>query len=220
MKQIAIEWVRHEDLNPATYNPRSITPQMMDKLRKGIREFGIVDPLVINRDGTIIGGHQRLKAGLEEGYDEFPCIRLDLDKRREKALNLALNKLAGEWDYDKLGSMISEFESDPSFDIELTGFDAIEAVEITSLGDLNIVDSTALVGGPEGEDDASEESGDGEGADSGARPSGYSIVYTIVFDSEEQQKEWHAYLQALKTDFPDLETIAARIIEDIRTRAA
>ncbi len=58
-----------------------------------IEEFGFADPLVVNSDMTIIGGHQRLTVAQDLGYTEVPCAVVDIDKVREKALNIALNKI-------------------------------------------------------------------------------------------------------------------------------
>ena len=121
-----IEMVNVSDLKPAEYNPRVMAREVMDKLKKGIKEFGLVEPIVINKDGTVIGGHQRLQASIELGHTEVPCVRKDLDRQRERALNLALNKLSGDWDFGKLSDILLEFEADISFDVELTGFDNIE----------------------------------------------------------------------------------------------
>lgn len=121
------------DLNPATYNPRKISRQMLRSLKATIKEFGMVDPLIVNKDMTIIGGHQRFKACLELGFTEMPCVVLDLTKSKEKALNLALNKISGEWDKKKLEKILQEIES---IDIELTGFDEDEIAKI--IDDLQI----------------------------------------------------------------------------------
>lgn len=114
IKQIAVE-----KLKPAEYNPRKISRDMLNSLKNNIKEFGLVDPLVINKDMTIIGGHQRFKACLELGHKSIPCIVLDLTKSKEKALNLALNKITGDWDKKKLERLFKDIEE---MDIGLTGF--------------------------------------------------------------------------------------------------
>ncbi|WP_028893197.1 ParB N-terminal domain-containing protein [Syntrophorhabdus aromaticivorans] len=122
---IEIENVSIRKLKPAAYNPRKIDGATLDRLARGMEEFGIVDPIIINKDGTVIGGHQRIKAAEKLGLSEVPCVRLDLDKTKEKTLNLALNKISGEWDMGLLKDLLIELDSG-AFDIELTGFSAKE----------------------------------------------------------------------------------------------
>lgn len=84
-------------LIPATYNPRKdLKPSDAEyqKIKKSILEFGFVSPLVVNKDMTVIGGHQRLKVLQELGFESVECIIVDLDKTKEKALNVALNKIS------------------------------------------------------------------------------------------------------------------------------
>ena len=117
-----------EELIPATYNPRkNLTPEDNEyqKIKRSIEEFGYVEPIIINKDKTIIGGHQRLNVLRDLGYKEIDVIEIDIDKTKEKALNVALNKITGEWDMDKLGSLLNEL-NDEQFDLKLTGFDASE----------------------------------------------------------------------------------------------
>lgn len=109
-------------LNHAEYNPRQITEKQMDKLVKSIEYYGFVEPVVVNKDFTIIGGHQRVKAYEILGNKTIPCTFVDLDKQNEKALNIALNKTGGEFDADMLQSLLSDL-SQTGFDLELTGFE-------------------------------------------------------------------------------------------------
>jgi hypothetical protein len=121
------------ELKPAAYNPRKIARQTLRTLKANIKEFGLVDPLIVNKDMTIIGGHQRFKACLELGFTEMPCIVLDLSKSKEKALNLALNKVTGEWDKKKLENILQEIDS---LDFEFTGFDEDELAKL--IEDVNV----------------------------------------------------------------------------------
>lgn len=88
-------------LRPAEYNPR-VQLQPADpeyqNIKRSIETFGYVDPIIINQDGTIIGGHQRYNVMKDLGYTEAQVVVVDLDKNNEKALNIALNKITGEWD--------------------------------------------------------------------------------------------------------------------------
>ena len=115
-------------LRPAEYNPRKISDAELLRLRKSIREFGMVQPIVVNmakgREGIVIGGHQRLQAAAQEGIDEVPVIVVKLDEKKEKALNLALNKISGDWDQQALVQIIDELKTEDI--IDATGFDDAE----------------------------------------------------------------------------------------------
>ena len=116
-------------MNPAHYNPRrDLQPgdPDYDKLKKSIQEFDLVEPLVWNQHtGRLVGGHQRLKILKELGYTETEVSIVDLPPEKEKALNLALNKISGEWDMPLLKDLLEELDTG-AFDIEITGFDEKE----------------------------------------------------------------------------------------------
>jgi len=115
-------------LKPAEYNPRKkLKPgdKEYEKIKKSIEEFGFADPLVVNADMTIVGGHQRLSVAVELGYTEVPCAVVDVDKTREKALNIALNKITGQWDEELLADLLKDLEG-LEFDTDLTGFEKAE----------------------------------------------------------------------------------------------
>ena len=115
-------------LKPAEYNPRKkLKPgdKEYEKIKASIQEFGFADPLVVNADMTIIGGHQRLTVAMDLGYTEVPCAVVDIDKVREKALNIALNKITGAWDENLLADLLQDIQ-DSDFDLGKTGFDPPE----------------------------------------------------------------------------------------------
>ena len=119
-----IQTVNINNLKVAKYNPRKdLQPddEEYKKIKRSIMEFGYVDPIIINKDMTVIGGHQRLKVLQELGYIHIKCVIVDLDKDKEKALNLALNKISGEWDNDKLEKILEELKS-TNIDMDITGF--------------------------------------------------------------------------------------------------
>lgn len=119
-------------LKPSEYNPRKdLQPEDEEyiKIKNSILEFGYVAPVIINADMTVIGGHQRLNVLKELGYEEIQCIVVDLDKNKEKALNLALNKISGEWDNDKLEAILAELK-ETDIDINVTGFSNDEIDDI------------------------------------------------------------------------------------------
>lgn len=125
------------DLKPAEYNPRkALTPEDAEyqKIKRSIEKFGYVDPIIINKDGTIIGGHQRYTVLKDLGHTEVEVNVLDLSKEDEKALNIALNKISGEWDNLKLKDVLVELNLG-DYDISLTGFDDRELEELIELTD-------------------------------------------------------------------------------------
>ncbi|NBI93249.1 DNA modification methylase, partial [Lachnospiraceae bacterium] len=73
-------------------------------------EFGYVEPVIVNSDMTIIGGHQRATVLTDLGYEEIDCIVIDIDKQKEKALNIALNKITGEWNKELLADLIADLQ--------------------------------------------------------------------------------------------------------------
>lgn len=120
------------DLKAAEYNPRkALTPDDAEyqKIRRSIEEFGYVDPIIINEDGTIIGGHQRATVLKDLGYQEVDVVVVALDKQREKALNIALNKITGEWDEVKLKDLLLNLDLG-DYDISLTGFEQNDLTEL------------------------------------------------------------------------------------------
>lgn len=130
-----IETRKLADLRPAAYNPRrKLQPgePEYEKIARSIEEFGYCDPIIINRDGTIIGGHQRATVLKALGYKEADVIVLDLSKPDEKALNIALNKIGGQWDMEKLREVLGEL-SLSSLDVTATGYSENEIAVV--LGD-------------------------------------------------------------------------------------
>lgn len=121
-----------DTLKPATYNPRKdLKPgdKEYEKIKNSIHEFGYVDPIIVNSDFTIIGGHQRWKVLKHMGYTEVDCVVIDIDKTKEKALNVALNKISGEWNTDLLADLIQDLQS-LDYDLGFTGFDPPEIDEL------------------------------------------------------------------------------------------
>ena len=132
------------ELEPADYNPRKdLKPGDADyeKLKRSLTEFGYVEPVIYNRTtGHVVGGHQRLKVLADLGHTDVDCVVVELDETREKALNVALNKISGDWDESKLALLIADLDA-ADFDAELTGFDddEIQAM-IGSLDDDEVTD--------------------------------------------------------------------------------
>lgn len=124
------------DLRPAEYNPRKkLTPQDPEyiQIQRSLQEFGYADPIVINSDGTIIKGHQRRNVMMDLGYEDAEVIVLDIrDKAKEKALNIALNKITGKWDNQLLKDILVELDLD-GYDFTVSGFQRTELEDLIQL---------------------------------------------------------------------------------------
>ena len=110
-------------------NPRQMDDVLLARLEKNIKSFGFVEPLVINQANEIIGGNQRYKVAVRLGYEKVPCYRIKLDKKKALTLMLALNRITGDWNTEKLEKVFREL--DKSFWKE-TGFDKFEIEDILS----------------------------------------------------------------------------------------
>lgn len=148
-----ITYMTASNFQPAAYNPRQMQDAKLDELAASIVEYGFVEPVVVNdRTGNVVGGHQRLRAlplatekvmrGLAQRdlsdvrrfmlesrlseLQEVPVVRLDLSDAQEKSLNVALNKISGEWDMTKLAAVMACIASESL----PTGFSAEEIDEL------------------------------------------------------------------------------------------
>ena len=126
---MVIEKKKTSDLLPADYNPRKdLKPgdKEYEKLKRSIEQFGYVEPVIWNKTtGRVVGGHQRLKVLIDMGITEVECVVVELTEEKEKALNVALNKISGDWDNSKLALLIADLQG-ADFDVSLTGFDDVE----------------------------------------------------------------------------------------------
>jgi hypothetical protein len=113
--------VETKTLKPAKYNPRDISEDAFEGLKNSIKEFGVVDPFIVNKTtGNLVGGHQRLKAVKELKLTKVPVIYISLDKHREKILNVTLNnpQIAGYYTKD-LRQILEDIKIDlPEFDYD------------------------------------------------------------------------------------------------------
>ena len=122
-------------LRPAAYNPRKAlkpSDKEYQKIKNSIQEFGYVEPIIVNYDMTVIGGHQRLTVLKDLGYTEAQCVVLHIeDEAKVKALNIALNKISGEWNEQLLADLLVDLQ-DAQFNLDLTGFEAPEIDQLFS----------------------------------------------------------------------------------------
>ena len=154
-ENIEITTIKITDLNPAQYNPRKISNEEYNKLSRSINEFGLVDPIIINLNNNhIIGGHQRYDVLMDEyvagnkDYEElilikngdigwvFPNGKLTIkDLNHEKGLNITLNKIQGEWNFEKLEDLFNDLSVE-GVDLSITGWDKNEIKELSKNIDL------------------------------------------------------------------------------------
>lgn len=126
-----------KELIKADYNPRKISDKDFKQLKKSLSTFQCVEPIVVNqfegRENVIVGGHQRLKAMLELGWEEVPTIEVYLELEEEKELNVRLNKNTGEFDFELLAEL---FDTDSLIDFGFTDVDlGIEGADVEDEGE-------------------------------------------------------------------------------------
>ena len=123
-----------KELKPAAYNPRKKLKKgdkEYEKIKQSLLKFGYVDPIIVNEDLTVIGGHQRLTVLKDLDYETAKCVIVDLPKEDEKALNIALNKITGQWDEALLADLLLDLQ-ESDFNLDLTGFEPPEIDDILS----------------------------------------------------------------------------------------
>lgn len=136
MAEVKTQVFKLDELNPAKYNPRKkLKPgdKEFEKLKNSIKNFGYVELIVVNtaNNNTVISGHQQLSVLKHLGETEAECVTVELNENDEKALNIAMNKVAGEWDEQMLIDLINDLK-DADYNLDLTGFDAPEVSELLS----------------------------------------------------------------------------------------
>lgn len=119
---LAVEQLPIDELVPDPANPRRIGEAELDALCRSVQEFGAVAPLIAQRTSRrVIDGHQRLLAARRLGHDTVPVVFVDLNDARAHLLNLALNKIRGEWDEALLARLLADLEAEAA-DVSLSGF--------------------------------------------------------------------------------------------------
>jgi hypothetical protein len=113
-----LETIQLKKLNPAEYNPRQITKEEFEGLKESLKTFGQQENLIVNKDMTIISGHQRFEAMKTLGWTEAVCNVVDLDKHQEKKLNVIMNSTAisGKYDDLKLSEILEELKLDDDYE--------------------------------------------------------------------------------------------------------
>ncbi len=129
-----IREIQLSELHPASYNPRKKLKKgdtEYEKIKQSLLKFGYVDPIIVNKDLTVIGGHQRLTVLKDLDYETAKCVIVDLSNEDEKALNIALNKITGQWDDQLLADLLLDLQ-EADFNLDLTGFEPPEIDDILS----------------------------------------------------------------------------------------
>ena len=124
--------VATDKLIPYVNNARTHSPEQITKLRSSLREFGFINPVIVDKDLNIIAGHGRVLAAKAEGITEVPCVLVDyLTDAQKKAYIIADNRMALDagWDEELLKVELEALEAE-SFDLSLTGFDESELSDL------------------------------------------------------------------------------------------
>lgn len=173
-----IKRIKLADVKPAAYNPRrQLKPgeKEYEALKASISRWSLVEPLVVNlRTGNLVGGHQRYNVLLDLGYTSAEVSVVDLDEKEEKLLNVALNKIKGQWDYSRLEEIFQEYELEEA---KVTGFTGQEIALILAKND-DVEDPAAW---HDDEEDEEDEDPDFLGA---------SWVVTLTFRSSRDAQRW------------------------------
>lgn len=171
-----VQDIKITELNAAPYNPRiELMPgdPEWEKLEASITNLGNVVPIIWNkRTGNVVGGHQRLAVLKYLGHDTVPCSVVDLDETDEKVLNIALNKIKGKWDYDKLEEILKDFDYEVA---SLSGFSEDEIAVI-------LANNSDLI-------DDDDDFGDWD-EDCDSDIVGGSFVVTLVFENQFYADKW------------------------------
>ena len=204
-----IQVMKLSELRPAEYNPRKdLTPEdgEFQKIMRSIQEFGLVEPIIWNRQtGHIVSGHQRIKALRETGATETEVVVIDCGLRDEKILNITLNRTKGKWDNNKLAALLRELNE--AGGVEFTGFDEWE---LQGLIDQYDQLSGILEYTPPGENDGGEDGGD---ESEEPEPDTFELTFQIPIEHED---EINLFMQS--EEAPEAE-LAAAVVNYIRLEA-
>nr|WP_314465910.1 ParB N-terminal domain-containing protein [uncultured Clostridium sp.] len=136
-----IKNVAVKELQVAVYNPRKeLQPEDVEyqRIKKSLDKFGCVEPIIWNeKTGNVVGGHQRLRILMDEGLESVDVSVVNLDTVEEKALNVALNKISGNWDIEKLTDIMQEL-----VEKDYASFTGYSEKEIEKLIDQVNIDAT------------------------------------------------------------------------------
>ena len=176
------------DINFSPYNPRTISDDAFNKLKASLTAFGLVEPLVVNKvNMNVVGGNQRLKALKELGVKKVSAVVVSLAEDKEKALNVALNKIGGDWDFEKLKGLMSGLGD---LDRQLTGFNAPE-IDVL-VGDVGFDFSGIDTSGGIGDNGTTPSQPDEQEGPGKVNKDGVSYVVYVSFEAKEEAEAWLA----------------------------
>lgn len=177
-----------KDITPAAYNPRkTLKPgdAEYEALKNSLDRFGLAEPLVLNKTtGNLVSGHQRLNVLKASGATEAEVVIVELDEEQEQLLNIAMNKIDGDWDYKKLEALFTDISAD---DIKFTGFteDELSNLFDSDMPDWDNTDESA------GEDDSKDEETEEEQPETPEKPQvlkDFNIF--LSFPTKELAEKW------------------------------
>lgn len=166
-----------DEIKFAPYNPRKISAEMKRRLKNSMDQFGYVEPIVVNlRTMHVVGGNQRLAVLKEMGVKEVMVAAVDLDEVQERALNLALNSIKGDWDIPKLTELLDELKKEAEADklLDSTGFTPNEIAVLLAEPSSSALKMDEL----------------SETIHKKAAEKNVSYVVHLVFKSREEANEW------------------------------
>ena len=170
--------VEIEKLKEAAYNPKiNMTPDSPEwkKLETSITDLTFAEPIIWNeRTGNVVDGHQRLAVLKSLGYKTVPCSVVDIDETDEKVLNIALNKIKGKWDYDKLADVLKDFDWETA---KISGFSE-EEIAVILANNSDLIEEDFDFGDWDDGDEAEDERVGG------------SYVITLIFANSELAGKW------------------------------
>lgn len=146
-----IKKIKINQLKPAPWNPRTIDDASLKSLENSLKTFGYLEPIIWNeKTGNIVGGHQRFNilSKTLKPTEDIEVVVVDLDEQKEKALNLALNKISGEWEEIELAKILDELNKKDANLLSLTGFQTNEINNILSFvsSDMPKIEDIDLLG--------------------------------------------------------------------------
>lgn len=201
-QEVAAVWVPLADLTPWDKNPRK-NGKAIPEVAASIKRFGFGAPLVARKaDGMIIAGHTRYEAAKMLGVEKVPVRFVDLDPADARLMALADNKLGeiAEWDDAGLAAVLKDLEETQGIDLADAGFASEEVTEaLTHLAkESEEQDAAEAPAAPEQSDKA------------------FTIQYNLVFDSLDDQQVWFDFLAGLKKRYPEIESVAGRVVHYLR----